>query len=87
MNIISEPKIIFDDAQLQAISQTKGPVMILSCAGAGKTTAIVKRMERIIKSGLQRWICKQFEDTSYAFFITYVKSDIFLSRKNIYKLK
>lgn len=38
--------------QLAAINTIKGPVMIISCAGSGKTTVIVERTKKILESGV-----------------------------------
>lgn len=39
----------YNEAQIQAITTTQGPVMVISCAGSGKTTVILERTARILK--------------------------------------
>lgn len=41
-----------DKQQLMAIKSINGPVMIISCAGSGKTTVIVERTKKILESGV-----------------------------------
>ena len=39
----------YNEAQIQAITTIQGPVMVISCAGSGKTTVILERTARILK--------------------------------------
>ena len=39
----------YNEAQIEAITTTQGPVMVISCAGSGKTTVILERTARIVK--------------------------------------
>lgn len=40
-------KLLLDEAQKEAIRATEGPVMVISCAGSGKTTVILNRAAAI----------------------------------------
>lgn len=44
--------MIFNDQQQEAINSIVGPVMVISCAGSGKTTVILERVKKIIDSGV-----------------------------------
>lgn len=39
----------YNEAQIQAITTIQGPVMVISCAGSGKTTVILERTARILQ--------------------------------------
>ena len=41
-----------DCQQIDAINTIQGPVMIISCAGSGKTTVILERTNNVIKAGV-----------------------------------
>ena len=43
----------FNDAQLKAVSHTRGPLLIIAGAGAGKTSTIVGRILNLINSGVR----------------------------------
>lgn len=43
----------FNEAQLEAIHTIRGPVMVISCAGSGKTTVILERTAGILKETRQ----------------------------------
>ena len=38
--------------QKQVVATTEGPVMVISCAGSGKTTVILERVKKIIDNGI-----------------------------------
>lgn len=42
----------YDEQQAEAINSIYGPVMIVSCAGSGKTSVILERTNKIIQSGV-----------------------------------
>lgn len=42
----------YNKEQKEAIRSINGPVMVISCAGSGKTTVILERTNRIIQSGI-----------------------------------
>lgn len=42
----------FNIQQTDAISSINGPVMVISCAGSGKTSVIIERTKKIIQSGV-----------------------------------
>ena len=42
----------FNEKQIQAIETIHGPVMVLSCAGSGKTSVITARANRMVQSGI-----------------------------------
>ncbi len=42
----------FNIQQTDAISSINGPVMVISCAGSGKTSVIIERTNKIIQSGV-----------------------------------
>ena len=44
----------FDPEQLQAIGHERGPMLVRAGAGTGKTTVLVERIARLIRSGLAR---------------------------------
>ena len=39
-------------AQESAVSTLHGPVIIVSCPGSGKTTTLVRRINRMIEAGI-----------------------------------
>ncbi len=45
-------KLYRNPAQEEAVNTLKGPVMIISCPGSGKTTTLVRRIHRLIESGV-----------------------------------
>ncbi|CUX42744.1 Putative ATP-dependent DNA helicase YjcD [Clostridium sp. C105KSO15] len=42
----------FNIQQTDAINSINGPVMVISCAGSGKTSVIIERTNKIIQSGV-----------------------------------
>ncbi|MEA4910890.1 MAG: UvrD-helicase domain-containing protein [Candidatus Elulimicrobiales bacterium] len=46
-------KILLNEKQLEAVQTTKGPLLILAGAGAGKTKTITERVVKIIKDGVE----------------------------------
>ena len=46
-----EKSIMLNPEQTQAVKCTEGPVMIISCAGAGKTTVILERVKHLVELG------------------------------------
>lgn len=42
----------FNEGQTDAINSINGPVMVISCAGSGKTSVIVERTNKIVQSGV-----------------------------------
>ncbi len=46
-------KILLNEKQLEAVQNTKGPLLILAGAGAGKTKTITERVINIIKEGAE----------------------------------
>lgn len=42
----------FNEAQLEAI-KSKGTVQVIACAGAGKSTALVERVKRLVEQGIK----------------------------------
>lgn len=46
-------KILLNEKQLEAVQTTKGPLLILAGAGAGKTKTITERVINIIKDGVE----------------------------------
>ena len=41
-----------NEQQEQVVATTEGPVMVISCAGSGKTTVILERVKKIIDNGI-----------------------------------
>ena len=41
-----------NEAQEKAIETLKGPVILISCPGSGKTTTLVRRIHHLIESGV-----------------------------------
>ena len=41
-----------NDQQEKVVANTEGPVMVISCAGSGKTTVILERVKKIIDNGV-----------------------------------
>lgn len=65
-------KLLLDKAQEEAIRATEGPVMVISCAGSGKTTVILNRaaaiaqktgrLERILTVTFSKAAAKELEE-------------------------
>lgn len=50
MTLLNSGKMsTYNEAQIQAITTIQGPVMVISCAGSGKTTVILERTARILQ--------------------------------------
>lgn len=45
--------VIFDKSQIEAITTTDNPLMIISTAGSGKTSVIIARANQIVKNGIK----------------------------------
>ena len=46
------PEILPNDRQLECINTHNGPVMVLAGPGTGKTTTVIKRIQKMLESGI-----------------------------------
>lgn len=46
------PSVVYNDKQLEAINSNHNKILVLACAGAGKSTTLVSRAARLIQDGV-----------------------------------